>query len=153
MSNDSVLEAQIDTLSTATLETLQRQWKILCRKPYPAHLSRSLVVTFIAYRLQAARYGDLDSGATRYLNSIASADGGASQLARFAAEKVRYSPGTVFVRGHDGQLHQAVQTVRGFEWNGQEFRSLSAVARAITGTSWNGLRFFGVPRAKENRDA
>lgn len=153
MPNDSILEAQLDTLKTATPEALQKHWKALSRKPYPAHLPRSLVVSFIAYKLQAGRFGDLDPDAARYLSSVVSADGGGSQPARFGTDKARFTPGTVFVREHDGQMHRATKTIRGFEWNGREFQSLSAVARAITGTNWNGLTFFGVPRTREVRHA
>ncbi len=151
MSKNPNLRAQLDVLKTDAPEALQKRWKALSRRPYPAHLPRSLVVSIIGYRLQAARFGDLEPDALRYLKGVATAD--ISDVPRFGAEKSRYSTGTVFVREHGGQLHRAVRTTSGFEWNGQDFQSLSAVARAITGTNWNGLRFFGVPSSKETRHA
>ena len=139
MSNDSVLEPQLGALKTAPEETLRERWKALCPKPYPDHLPRALIVSFIAYRLQASHFGDLDPDAARYLNSVASAEGSGSQLARFEADKTRFSPGTVFVREHEGQVHRAIRTKRGFEWDGRDFQSLSAVARAGLEQDFNSL--------------
>jgi hypothetical protein len=57
-------------------------------------------------------------------------------------------PGTL-VKEYRGERHEVLVTKEGFEYRGQRYRSLSAIARAITGTTWNGLRFFGVRRAAE----
>jgi hypothetical protein len=60
-------------------------------------------------------------------------------------EEVRgLKPGTLLVREHEGVLHRVTVQAKGFAWNCQSFRSLSDVARAITGTRWNGPRFFGL---------
>jgi len=143
------ITAQIDALKSAPPNVLQNRWKSAFRKAYPSHLPRSLVVQILAYRLQADIQGDLDPQEVAYLKKAAKEKGSPR---RFGAEEGGHSPGTVFVREHGGQLHRAVKTLRGFEWDGKEFSSLSAVAYAITGTKWNGRRFFGLPSPREKHD-
>jgi hypothetical protein len=91
--------------------------------------------------------GDLTPAELRYL----AADPDQEKLNRFDPDKARHQSGTVFVREHAGIMHRAVKTASGFAWNGREYASLSAVAFAITGTKWNGLRFFGVPAPDRTR--
>jgi hypothetical protein len=95
----------------------------------------------IAYRLQADVHGDVDPATVRSLDRLAKA--GASRSALLPdASTVR--PGTLLVREWDGMLHRVTALDQGFAWNGTSYRSLSQVARAITGTRWNGPRFFGL---------
>jgi hypothetical protein len=94
----------------------------------------------IAARLQERALGGLDRDSLRFLES----------LARYERRPRRQlKPGTVLVREYQGRRH-TVTTVRdGFEWQGTTYSSLSAIARAITGTSWSGPRFFALQRAGE----
>lgn len=135
------IEKQIESLKRAGLEALRARWRAVFRKPFPAHLPRHLIIGVLAYQAQAAVSGDLTPAELRYLG----ADADRERSGRFDPDKSRHQAGTVFVREHAGVLQRAVKTASGFEWKGQEFASLSAVAFAITGTKWNGLRFFGVP--------
>jgi hypothetical protein len=141
-------EAQIEALKAAKAEVLRKRWRAAIRKPYPEHLPRGLVVQILAYRLQADLYGDLAVEEAAYLKRAAVQK---APLARFGAGGEGYGTGTVYVREHGGRLHRAVKTSAGFEWEGRKFGSLSAVAFAITGTKWNGLRFFGVQRPEQTR--
>ncbi len=59
-------------------------------------------------------------------------------------DKRSLKPGTILAREHNGELHRVMVLDDGFAWNGATYRSLSEVARAITGTNWNGPRFFGL---------
>lgn len=144
-SND--LAGQIAALQSADPRTLRLRWRATFRKSFPENLPTSLVVGILAYRLQADVLGDLGEAEKKYLDSVARKLDGAEALPRFGERPGRHQPGTVFVREHGGEIHRVVTTEKGFAWRGREYASLSAVASAITGTNWNGLRFFGVKPA------
>lgn len=144
------MEKAIAALKRADLETLRARWRASFRKAFPGHLPHNLIVGLLSYHLQAAQFGDLTPAEIRYL-----ADAGKNETPkgpeRFGAPKAGYQVGTVYVREHAGVVHRVVKTARGFGWEAQEFASLSAVAFAITGTKWNGLRFFGVDTPGKTR--
>jgi len=115
-------------------------------RPAPKSLSRQLMIRILAWREQIARVGDIDAG-TRAALAAALAGGEESQRVDGSAPAPR--PGSVLLREHNGVLHRVMVLDLGYAWNGRVFASLSAVARAITGTNWNGPRFFGLDgRAK-----
>ena len=94
----------------------------------------------IAARLQERAFGGLDRDSLRFLKNLARHE---RPLRR------QLKPGTVLVREYQGRRH-TVMTVRdGFDWQGTTYPSLSAIARAITGTSWSGPRFFALQGAGE----
>lgn len=136
------VEEEIRSLKQADTEAIRARWRATVRKPFPAHLPRHLLINMLAHRLQTGLLGDLTSAELGHLRN---ADGEGKVSDRFDPDVTRHQPGTMFVREHAGTLHRVVKTAEGFEWNGQTFQSLSAVAFAITGTKWNGLRFFGLP--------
>lgn len=150
LSASTALESEIDELKCADLKTLRRRWRAFFRKRFPGHLPRHLIIGLLSYQIQAEWFGDLDPTEARYL-----AEAGKNEAPkgpdRFGAPKAGYQSGTVYVREHAGIEHRVVKTAGGFEWDKREFQSLSAVAFAITGTKWNGLRFFGVGTAGEVR--
>jgi hypothetical protein len=122
------------------------------QRPAPAHLPRHLLFAIIAYRLQADRLGDLDHETKQVLDRTDARDTAATVSARlvsFDQKRVELTPGTVIVREWDRQSQRVMVMADGFAWNGQTYDSLSKVAFAITGTKWNGPRFFGL-RDKAN---
>ena len=149
--NPRDLDAQIEGLKSANLEALQRHWKSTFSKPCPSHLPRHLLLGMLAYRLQAHAHGDVSQDHKKYLNDVGRAASRDSETAipKFSPESKRFKPGTVFVREHDGVEHRVVATPDGLLWGAETYSSLSAVARAITGTNWNGRRFFGLAKAGE----
>jgi hypothetical protein len=144
---------EIARLGDLDLDALRLRWRKLFRAGAPPHLPRSLLLRIIAYRIQANAYGDLDRATLRFLDKIAR-----EREARRASGETRRAvppippvdqrrslkPGTELVREHAGTLHRVVVVTDGFSWKGAPYRSLSEVARAITGTNWNGPRFFGL---------
>jgi hypothetical protein len=100
------------------------------------------------YRLQADRFGDLDTETIKVLKQAAGQEGPASavskNLARLDQRRFALPPGTVLVREWDRKSHRVTVMSGGYAWNGKSFDSLSQVAFAITGTKWNGPRFFGL---------
>jgi Protein of unknown function (DUF2924) len=135
------------------LKGLRARWQSVLQRPAPGHLPRHLLFAIIAYRIQADRFGDLDQGTTQVLDRTGSKDTGATVSARlvsFDQKRTDLTPGTVLVREWDRRSQRVMVMADGFAWNGQTYDSLSKVAFAITGTNWNGPRFFGL-RNKEDR--
>jgi hypothetical protein len=150
----SKLSEEVAALHTLALDELRARWRKLFRAPAPAHLPRYLLLRILAYRIQANALGDLDRETVRFLDAVAQ-----DWLKRRAAGKTNakrpppippvpdqrsLKPGTILAREHEGELHRVMVLDEGFAWNGATYRSLSEVARAITGTNWNGPRFFGL---------
>ena len=100
------------------------------------------------WREQIARVGDLDTHTLAALSAFAENKGDAASPASTPRAGQHPRPGAVLVREHGGVLHRVMVLQQGFAWNGKTFSSLSAVARAITGTNWNGRRFFGLDKAE-----
>ena len=123
------------------------------QRPAPTHLGRHLLFSIIAYQIQADRFGDLDHETKKLLDRTEAVGSGSAmpaQLIAFDQKRRALTPGTVLVREWNEQTQRVMVMEAGFAWNGQTYDSLSTVAFAITGTRWNGPRFFGL-RAKEDR--
>ena len=123
---------------------LRGEWRRLHRMPPPMRLSRELLIRGIIYQLQERAYGGLSTATARKLER-ASAD----PLSRGAvkpAPPISLRPGTRLVREWRGVTHMVLIHADGIEWRGQRYRSLSLVARKITGARWSGPRFFGLRR-------
>jgi hypothetical protein len=144
---------EIAHLRGLDLNGLRARWQSVFQKSSPAHLPRHLLFAIIAYRIQVDRCGDLDHETKQVLDRTDSKDTGAAMSARlvsFDQKRTELTPGTVLVREWDRQSQRVMVMAEGFAWNGQTYDSLSKVAFAITGTRWNGPRFFGL-RDKEYR--
>jgi hypothetical protein len=149
------IEDEIAHLRGLELGGLRARWQSVFQRPAPAHLTRHLLCTVIAYRLQADRFGDLDHETKQVLDRTVAKEAGpamSARLASFDQKRTELTPGTVLVREWDRQSQRVMVMADGFAWNGQTYDSLSKVAFAITGTKWNGPRFFGL-RDKEDRPA
>jgi hypothetical protein len=134
---------------------LRSRWQSVFQRPPPDHLPRHLLFAIIAYRIQADRLGDLDHETKQVLDRTVSNETGAAASARlvsFDQKRSELTAGTVLVREWDRHSQRVMVMADGFAWNGQTYDSLSKVAFAITGTKWNGPRFFGL-RDKEDRPA
>jgi hypothetical protein len=149
------VEDEIAHLRGLDLRGIRSRWQSVFGRPSPAHLTRHLLFAVIAYRLQADRFGDLDQVIRQVLDRTVAKEAEpamAARLASFDQKRTELTPGTVLVREWDRQSQRVMVMADGFAWNGQTYDSLSKVAFAITGTKWNGPRFFGL-RDKEDRSA
>jgi hypothetical protein len=138
------LDVEIARLRDLDVRDLQARWRNTFRRAPPPHLPRHLLFRVLAYRLQADRLGDLDAESQRMLDGVGSpADVGKRAVAtdRLIAD-VR--PGTILAREWNSRMHRVTVLNGGFAWNGKTYPSLSKIAQAITGTRWNGPRFFGL---------
>jgi hypothetical protein len=146
---------EIEHLRDLDLKGLRARWQSVFQRLPPAHLPRNLLFGILAYRIQADRLGDLDYETRQFLDRTQAAESGSAisaRLVRFDQKRTELTAGTVLVREWDRKEHRVMVMANGFAWNGQSFDSLSKVAFAITGTKWNGPRFFGL-RARENQSS
>jgi hypothetical protein len=138
-SSSGKAEAELSRLASADVHSLRRRWRVLFGRAAP-QLPRALLSRIIAYRIQADAVGDLDPAVVKLLDRLGRGEIDEIPLPELRAVK----PGTLLVREWEGALQRVMVLEQGFAWNGSTYDSLSQVARAITGTNWNGPRFFGL---------
>jgi hypothetical protein len=144
--SDTVL-AQIAALKTKSTPELREMWRELFGREAPV-LGRRYLEDRLAFRVQELHYGGLSDRARRKLDALA------DQLEPKAARRRdpgRLLPGTELRRHWQGIEHVVEVREHDFEYNGRPYRSLSAVARAITNTRWNGWLFFGLKSSHVSR--
>lgn len=143
----SSLDVEIAHLRDLDLSGLRARWKGEFRREPAPHLPRHLLFAVLAYRIQASRLGDIRADAKTVLDrsipgekrSVTSA-----RIAKLDRQRTLLTPGTMLTRSWNGRSERVTVMADGFGWNGKVYRSLSKVASAITGTRWNGPRFFGL---------
>ena len=130
--------AELPTLPTPKLKALWRELHGTDAPPY----NRTFLVRRLAYRIQELAFGGLSVKAERRLDDLVDELDGKKK----PKPKDMTAPivGTKLIREWQGVLHEVTARADGFEWQGRRFQSLSSVARAITGTRWNGPLFFGL---------
>jgi len=147
------LEDEIAHLRDLDLGGLRARWQSVLKRQAPPHLSRHLLFAVLAFRIQADRLGDLDPETRKVLDRTSASEAGsaiAERLESLDRKRTEITPGTILVREWDRKSHRVVVLANGFTWNGQTYDSLTKVAFAITGTRWNGPRFFGL-RDKQDK--
>jgi len=147
---DASVLSIIANLEGLDLNGLRRQWRTHLGGEAPAHLPRWLLIRVLAYRLQSDAFGDLDKSIRRILRS-GKEDGVGAPFDRRepqTREGLGLKAGALLVREWNGRLERVMILEEGFAWNGQTFGSLSQIAKAMTGTNWNGHRFFGLRQGK-----
>ena len=140
------LENEIARLRGLDVGELRARWHTMFRRVAPPHLPRHLLFRILAYRLQADQFGDLDADIRRVLDRMGfeAADGFGRLVADLNRSRTELRPGTLLTREWGGHLQQVMVLPDGFTWNGKSYQSLFKVAFAITGSRWNGPRFFGL---------
>jgi hypothetical protein len=141
-------EEALSRLLTLDIGELRQQWRGLYKTQSPRHFSRELLVRAVAFRMQELAQGGLRPEPLRQLLRIAQQfkdTGDATMRAR-----PELKPGTRLMREWQGRTYDVLVLDDGFSWQGARYRSLSAIARKITGTAGSGPLFFGL---KPNRSA
>ena len=141
---------RLEALSDLTPDELRKEWRRLYRSQSP-RLSKDLLVRAIAYRIQELRYGGLSKATRRKLTSLVEARDSGAGLAKNGAQRIR--AGSRLVREWNGRTHTVTVEEEGFTYAGRNYRSLSAIAREITGARWSGPRFFGLAIKEAAADA
>ncbi len=138
----SDVTTQLNALVNLDSAQLRAEWRRLYRSHPPKGLSRDLLIRAIAYKTQERALGGLGKATLRKLSSLArklEAEG-----ARSFNPRPSIKAGTGLVREWGGKTHSVQVLEGGFEYRGQRYRSLSQIARLITGAHWSGPRFFGL---------
>ena len=140
--NDPVL-ARLVALKTTPTPQLKEQWRQLFEGEPPA-FNRRYLESRLAYRIQELAYGGLKPDTVRRLEKLGEElDGGRVDVRKRPAND-RPISGTRLIRDYQGVEHCVTVRDNDYEYQGRPYKSLSAIARAITGTQWNGVVFFGL---------
>ncbi len=139
------VSTQLRALETMAYKDLQVAWRRHFRVRPPNRASRDLLMLGIAWKIQERAFGGLSAAVKRRLAEEAQCLGQKGDVAR--PRIIRTKPGARLVRAWGGVTHTLVVREDGFEWQGQIWGSLSAIAREITGARWSGPRFFGLTAA------
>jgi hypothetical protein len=144
MTRSDPIPARLAALKTATTLELKAQWRDLFDSE-PPPFNRRYLESRLSYRIQELAYGGLKPETIRRLERLGeNLDGGDRTKSRMRADYGLLIMGTRLIREWQGIEHVVTVTADGFEWQGRPYKSLSAIARAITGTRWNGWVFFGL---------
>jgi hypothetical protein len=138
----AAIEAEVDQVRSLGIDALRRRWRTMFGAVPPKGLTKDIIARMIAYRIQEEGFGGLDKETVRLLDRLAQGEK-PSELNR------RLKAGTVLVREYLGERHTVAVVPDGFLWADKTYSSLSVIAQAITGTKWNGPRFFGLRVARE----
>lgn len=117
------------------------------RRSALAHLPKHLQTAIASYRRQADQFGQLDPAIRQFLDRIVEKETRSSVMAKLVAfdrSQTELKAGTILSREWNGVTHRVIVVDGGFLWDGITYDSLSKVAFAVTGTRWNGPRFFGL---------
>jgi hypothetical protein len=129
------LEAEIARIRALGLHELRTLWRSMFRSPPPPAFTKDLIARFVSWHIQEESVGGLDKSTAKFLDGLARGD---------KTPLRRLKPGTVLVREYQGERHTVTVVQDGYLWRDQTYAGLSTIARAITGTAWNGPRFFGL---------
>jgi len=148
MSEDmnGLIEAELERLHSMPIVELRVLWRSKFKSDPPKAFGPDLLRRSLAYKIQEDAYGGLDRTTARLLKGL---------MAQFAkgngriALPRRIKPGAILVRQWKGQIHRVTVLEHGFAYQSKPYESLSQIARLITGTRWNGPKFFGLRAAKD----
>lgn len=138
------LDIEIARLRGLDVTGLKARWRTVFRRQGPPSLPRHLLLRILAYRLQADSLGDLEPETLRLLDQPGLAANVSMLAAEFNQRRSDLKAGTVLVREWEGRQHRIMVLADGFVWKDKVYPSLTKVAFALTGTRWNGPRFFGL---------
>jgi hypothetical protein len=133
------LQRELAEIAIASRHQLIERWRRLMKRDPPRYASVEFLRFVAAYVLQERVLGGLSPKAKRQLVAIARGEKPAQ-----ATGQIRIKPGSRLLREWHGTTHEVIVTDKGFVWEGRTYKSLSAVAQAISGAKWNGPRFFGL---------
>lgn len=142
---------EVSELRGASHAELRSAWRRLYRKYPPKFLNRNLLELGVAWKIQEQAFGGHSAITRRQLDALADALETKADIAR--SRSIRLRPGAKLVREWRGETHEVTVLDDGFLRRGQQWRSLSLIAREITGTRWSGPRFFGIGQGGSSDEA
>ncbi|MFV0369508.1 MAG: DUF2924 domain-containing protein [Hyphomicrobiaceae bacterium] len=132
----------LTALADMNAADLRNEWARYFRARPPCRLSRDLLKLGVAWKLQERAFGGLSKATKRQIAELTQTMATKADLTRPRAVTLR--SGARLIREWNGETHEVLVVEDGFLWRGKTWRSLSVIAREITGTRWSGPRFFGV---------
>jgi hypothetical protein len=138
----AAIEAEVDQVRFLGIDALRQRWRMMFGATPPKGLTKDIIARMIAYRIQEEAFGGLDRETVKLLDRLARGEKPSELNCRLKA-------GTVLVREYQSERHTVTVVPDGFVWQDTTYSSLSTIARAITGTAWNGPRFFGLRVAED----
>lgn len=145
--NADEIEAEIERIEKLKPPEVRELWRKTFKRDVPKALTRDLLVRTICWHIQEKAFGGHSPATLKLLASYAKGRPPADDRLR------RLKPGTEVIREYQGERHTVVITATGFRWRDQDYPSLTAIARLITGTNWNGPRFFGLRGHLDGKEA
>ncbi len=146
---NAMVLGRLAALKAMSIPELKTQWRNLFQTEAPNN-SRAFLEFRLSYRIQELIYGGPNRATRRALDLLADeVEGKATRKSQIADPRMPVI-GTRLIREWDGVEHTITVLKGGFDWQGRRFKSLSAVAREITGTRWNGYRFFGLGNTRKD---
>jgi hypothetical protein len=136
------IDDHLKALPEMNRTALCNQWQERFNKPAPDGVRKELLVRMLAYRVQEQAFGGLSARSRRRLDELAAAI--LSDPKTALESMVRTKPGTQLIRSWQGKTHTVTVQESGYQYDGRRYRSLSEIARHITGTQWSGPLFFGL---------
>ena len=146
--NESSLSSELASLAVMTYAELHVAWRRHYRAVPPKKMSRDILELGIAWKMQENKRGGLGAAVKRQIAELARTIEVKSDLAKPRA--ISLKPGARLLRAWNGVTHEVMVGEDGFLWAGSTWRSLSVIAREITGTRWSGPRFFGLTMTSAN---
>ena len=147
MTTHEPILTRLAALKAMSVNELKTEWQAMFDAPAPNN-SRTFLESRLAYRIQELAYGGPDRETRRMLDLLADEVEGHSKRKHQIIDPRNPVTGTRLIREWEGVEHTVTVLKDGFDWQGRKFKSLSAVAREISGTRWNGYRFFGLRERK-----
>jgi hypothetical protein len=144
------IDIEIAHLRDLDVRALRVRWQGVTGRAAPTHVPKHLLFSMLAYRLQADALGGLDATSVQLLKRAASASSMSEVMpltAKLDQRNQELLQGAIQKREWNGQHHRVMVVANGFAWEGKTYDSLSKIAFVITGTKWNGPRFFGLRAA------
>lgn len=138
------MQKYIDELKELSKEELLKKWFNLFKTPAPDHLSKPYLIKNIAWQIE---FGGLSIEVQKQIDKLVEQYAKTKSIDSKTIKKIQkfeVTTGTRFIREFKGKKHEVTALDKGFSYNGKKYKSLSAIANEITGTRWNGKKFFGV---------
>jgi hypothetical protein len=137
---------EVDSLTGLDTGLLRERWTALYGMAPAPRISRDVLIRAVAFRLQEDAHGGLSKSCRRQLQRLAQKLRDEGSIPTSSGQA--FKPGTKLIREWKGKVHEVIMVSDGYVWAGKHHRSLSQIARSITGTRWSGPRFFGVETGK-----
>jgi|AERA01.1.fsa_nt_gi hypothetical protein len=136
------ITAEVAALALLPHQELRLAWRRYYKAYPPKFVNRNVIELGVAWKIQERAFGGLDAATKRQLDALADELEAKSDITR--PKQLELRPGARLVRDWRGEIHEVLVTEEGFQWRGRSWRSLSLIAKEITGTHWSGPRFFGL---------